>query len=69
MPFLIILNLFLGRLFFNFKAWLIVEGALILIFLVYYYILSRKIISGINNAGRKGNVIDVEGEVVSERRS
>jgi len=67
LPFLIIFNLFFGRLFFSPKAWLITEGVLILVFFVYSYILSRKLMAGVKSAGRRGDVIDVEGEVVSDK--
>lgn len=64
LPFLIIFNLIFGRLFFNARTWLAIEGILIIIFIVYSYIFSRRII---NSVKRKDNVIDVEGEVIEER--
>lgn len=64
LPFLIILNLFFGRLFFSFRTWLAVGGVLIILFLVNSYIFSRRII---NSVRRKDNVIDVEGEVIQDR--
>jgi hypothetical protein len=64
LPFLIIFNLFFGRLFFNFRTWLVVGGVLIILFLVNSYIFSRRIIKSVR---RKDNVIDVEGEVVKDR--
>ena len=65
LPFLIIFNLIFGRLFFNTRHWLVIGGILILIFMVYSYIFSRRII---NNVKRKDNVIDVEGEVIQDSK-
>ncbi|MFA5287329.1 MAG: hypothetical protein WC394_03540 [Candidatus Omnitrophota bacterium] len=64
LPFLIIFNLFFGRLFFSFRTWLAVGGVLTIFFLVNSCIFSRRII---NNVRRRDNVIDVEGEVISDR--
>jgi hypothetical protein len=64
LPFLIIFNLFFGRLFFSLRVWLAVEGILIILFMINSYIFSRRII----NSVKKGdNVIDVEGEVIKDR--
>ncbi|PIP19493.1 MAG: hypothetical protein COT38_03055 [Candidatus Omnitrophica bacterium CG08_land_8_20_14_0_20_41_16] len=64
LPFLIVFNLIFGRLFFNTRHWLTIEGVLILLFMLYSYIFSRRII---NSVRRKDNVIDVEGEIVKEK--
>jgi membrane protein implicated in regulation of membrane protease activity len=66
LPFLIIFNLFFGRLFFSFKAWLAIEGILVGLFVISAYIFSRRIIKNMKEKSR-GNVIDVEAEVVNER--
>jgi len=66
LPFLIIFNLFFGRLFFSFKVWLAIEGILVGLFVISAYIFSRRIIKNMKEKSR-GNVIDVEAEVVNER--
>jgi hypothetical protein len=64
LPILILLNLFLGWLFFKPLTWLAIEGALVLLFMLNSYILARSI----SSASRKNRkIIDVEGEVVEER--
>ncbi len=64
LPFLIILNLFFGWIFFSVRAWALIEILLIIALMIYSYILSRKIISRVNNAGKRDNAIDVEGKVI-----
>lgn len=66
LPFLIIFNLFFGRLFFKLKVWLCVEGVLIVLFMISSYVFSRRIMDNLRRKSR-GNVIDVEGEVIKER--
>lgn len=66
LPFLIIFNLFFGWLYLSLKAWLISESILIIIFLFYSYVLSRKIISQGGSFVRRANVIDTEGEVIGD---
>lgn len=66
LPFLIIFNLFFGRMFFSPRIWLAVEGVLIILFLINSYIFSRRIINSVKRKD-KGNVIDVEGEVIKDR--
>lgn len=68
LPFLIIFNLFFGWVFFGFKAWIIVEVILVFVLMVYSYILSKKIISKANGPSKRSNAIDVEGEVVHDRK-
>ncbi|MFY9402132.1 MAG: hypothetical protein WAQ07_01830 [Candidatus Omnitrophota bacterium] len=68
LPFLIFFNLFFGRIFFSLKLWLIIEGVLILIFFLYSYILSKKLLSGVNNLQKRSGVIDVEAEVVDKNK-
>jgi hypothetical protein len=65
LPLLIIFNLFFGKLFFNTRTWLIVEGVLLLIFIIFSYIFSKNIL---NSVKRRNNVIDVEGEVVEDSK-
>ena len=64
LPFLVIFNLFFGRLFFSLRVWLAVEGVLIIFFIVNAYIFSKRII---NSVKKRDNVIDVEGEVIKDR--
>ncbi len=73
LPFLIIFNFLFGWMFFGFKTWLIIQLVLVLIFTLYSYILSRKIISQFSEVAKNPggvakdpNVIDVEGEVVNK---
>ena len=68
LPFLIIFNFFFGWIFFGFKAWIIIEIILVAIFIIYSYILSRKIISGVNNGARRKGAIDVDSEVIREKK-
>lgn len=64
LPFLIIFNLFFGRVFFSLRVWLAVEGILIILFVVNAYIFSKRII---NSVKKRDNVIDVEGEVIQDK--
>jgi antibiotic biosynthesis monooxygenase (ABM) superfamily enzyme len=64
LPFLIIFNFFFGWIFFGLRAWILIEIILIIILMIYPYILSRKIMSGVNSAGKRRNAIDVEGKVI-----
>ncbi len=64
LPAFILLNLFFGRLFFKITHWLVIEGVLILLFLLSAYIHARRIFSPRTKAV---NVIDVEGKVVEDR--
>ena len=70
LPMLIILNLFFGKLIFNStRLWLGVEGALILLFIIRIYAFTRKISEMVKPQSRsRGQVIDVEGEVVEEKQ-
>ncbi len=68
LPFLIIFNLFFGWLFLGVRAWLVIGLGLSLVFVIYSYLLSRRISSGIKNPAVKGNVIDVEGEVLPDKK-
>ncbi|MFA6358099.1 MAG: hypothetical protein WCY09_05480 [Candidatus Omnitrophota bacterium] len=64
LPFLIIFNLFFGRLIFNStRLWLGVEAVLVLIFVIKINILARKI-----NRQFKPNskIVDIQGYVVEE---
>ena len=65
LPFLIIFNLIFGLLFFPVRTWLAIEGILIILFMFYSYIFSRRILNSIKG---KDNVIDVEGEVVEDKK-
>lgn len=84
LPLLIILNLLFGRVLFNSTyLWLGIEAALILIFIIKIHIFMRKILQQFGPEGRglgsgtqshrqqggpHGRVIDVEGEVVEEKK-
>ncbi|MFC1675318.1 hypothetical protein ACFL1K_05495 [Candidatus Omnitrophota bacterium] len=66
LPFLIFFNLFFGWMFLRPAHWLLLEGLLILFFLINSYIITRKVVS---TASRYDNTIDTEGEVVDERKN
>ncbi|OQB09746.1 MAG: hypothetical protein BWY16_00927 [Candidatus Omnitrophica bacterium ADurb.Bin205] len=68
LPFLIIFNLFFGWLFFGVRVWLAIGLGLSLVFVIYSYLLSRRISFGINKPASKGNIIDVEAEVLPEKK-
>ena len=65
LPFLIVFNLLFGWMFFKLLAWLLIEGILILLFILNARIAVRKIFS---SSSKRSNVIDIEGEVVEEKR-
>ena len=62
--FLIIANLLFGRIFFRASHWLLLELTLILIAILNSVIFTRKMSSSFR---KRGNVIDVEGEVVEDK--
>jgi uncharacterized membrane protein len=64
LPFLIILNLFFGLIFFKPLIWLTVGILLIMLFFVNSFLLAKKITSF--SSKRNSKVIDVEGEVIKE---
>lgn len=64
LPLPIFLNLFFGWIFFKPKIWLLIEGILILLFLINSYVLARRISAFTT---KKDNVVDVEGEVIEDR--
>ncbi len=67
LPFLIIFNLFFGKLIFHStRLWLGVEAVLVLIFVLKINIFLRKISQSFNNKPR-GKVIDISGQVVDEK--
>jgi len=65
LPFLIIFNLLFGWMFFKLLAWLLIEVGLVLLFMLSARIAMRKVFSA---PSRRGNVIDIEGEAVDEKR-
>jgi len=66
LPFLIILNLFFGKLIFNStRLWLGVEAILILLFILKINLIARKFTQ---NYKPQGKVIDVEGHVVEDKK-
>ena len=71
LPMLIILNLFFGKLVFNStRLWLGVEGVLLLLFMIKIHAFTRKISEQFSRPANRsrGKVVDVEGEVVEEKR-
>ncbi|MDD4894887.1 MAG: hypothetical protein PHW54_06215 [Candidatus Omnitrophica bacterium] len=66
LPALIIFNFLFGWIFFKPLHWLIIEGVLILLFVIKGLLFTRRIIS--NSPRKHGNAIDVEAEVVEDRR-
>lgn len=67
LPILIVLNLLFGWMFFRPLVWLLIEAALILIFLLNSFAAAKKIISG--PPLKRRSAIDVEAEVVDEDKS
>jgi len=70
LPMLIMLNLFFGKLIFSStRLWLGVEGVLVLLFIIKIHAFTRKISEQLKPGGHgRRNVIDVEGEVIEEKR-
>jgi len=84
LPMLIMFNLFFGKLIFNStRLWLVIEAALIFLFIIKIHAFTRKIREQFRSAGsgwpadsqgdqpksrNRGRVIDVEGEVVEEKQ-
>ncbi len=70
LPFLIVLNLFLGWIFLKPAYWLGLEAALIVLFAVNGLILVKKINSSFPQAKYsrriRGNAVDTKGEVIKE---
>ena len=66
LPALILLNLFFGWMFLKPLAWIILEGVLVLLFLLNSYLLVRKVRKWSQPEGR---IIDVKGEVVEEKKA
>ena len=64
LPLLILLNLFLGWMFFKPLTWLAIEGVLVFLFLLNSYILARRISS---SSRKNKKIIDVEGEALEEK--
>jgi len=69
LPILLMFNLFFGWLFFAPLIWLSIEGILLVLFFVNSLILLRRISSMTSKVspGREG-AIDVEGEIVEDKR-
>jgi len=67
LPFLIVFNLFFGRILFKTSLWLLIEAVLVLLFLLSSMITVRRIISTVGSKGRK-DAIDVQGQVVDEKK-
>jgi hypothetical protein len=66
LPALILLNLFFGWMFLKTSTWLVLEGILILLLVLNSYFLIRKVKRW--SVPAPGNIIDVHGEVVDEKR-
>lgn len=65
LPLLIGFNLFFGWIFFKPLVWLLIEVFLILLFILNAQIVMRKIFS---TTSKHDNAIDVEGEVVEDKK-
>lgn len=65
LPFLLVFNLFFGWIFFKPLQWLLVEGILILFFILNSWVVTKKIFSRSSRHKDKG-AIDVEGKVITE---
>jgi len=65
LPFLIVLNLLFGWMFLKPLHWLLVEGIMISLFIINVRIAATKIYPP---RPKQGNVIDVEGKVVEEKK-
>ena len=63
LPFLIVTNLLFGKLFFKTGAWLVIEGILLVLFLINSFIGLRHIHSSSSRQSRRKDVIDIEGKV------
>lgn len=73
LPFLIIFNLFFGKAIFNSpRLWLGIEAILILIFILKINIMAQKIKQQFTSGGRnrkpKGEIIDIPGQVIEEKK-
>lgn len=73
LPILIIFNLFFGKLIFSStRLWLGVEAGLILLLIININIMASKISRGFTSSGQnhspQGNIIDIEGEIVEEKK-
>ena len=66
LPFLLIFNLFFGRIFFKPRLWLIIEALLFLIILATGYIAIRRV--KVYSALHRKEVIDVQGEVIGDKK-
>ncbi|MFA5275623.1 MAG: hypothetical protein WC417_01860 [Candidatus Omnitrophota bacterium] len=65
LPLLFLFNLFFGWMFFKPLTWLAIEGIILLLILINALILVRKVSS---LQKKHSNVIDVEGEVIEEKK-
>ena len=66
LPALIIFNFLFGWIFFKPLHWLIIEAVLILLFIIKGSLFTRRIISA--SSRKRDNAIDVEAEVVEDKR-
>jgi hypothetical protein len=58
-------NLLFGWMFLKPLHWLFIEGIMILLFIINAHIAARKIFP---SSSKHGNAIDIEGEVVEEKK-
>ena len=66
LPFLIVFNLFFGKLVFSsLRLWLTIEAVLVLIFILKVNIFLRKLTQP--SGKPRGKVIDISGQVVDEK--
>lgn len=69
LPIIILFNLFFGWMFFPARAWLFIEGILIILFFINSFIFLRRVSNMASGANpQRDGVIDVEGEIVEEKR-
>lgn len=64
LPFLMMLNLFFGWMFFKLTAWLFIELGLVLLFVLNSVIFTKKLFSAVP---RSSGVIDIEARVVEDK--
>ena len=65
LPLIFLINLIFGWMFFKPLTWFAIEGVILLLILINSLLLVRKISSLTKT---KSNVIDIEGEVIEEKK-
>ncbi|MCX5711495.1 MAG: hypothetical protein NTY47_00255, partial [Candidatus Omnitrophica bacterium] len=67
LPFLIVLNLFFGWMFFKPATWLFVEAALAVILLINSWFFVKKISSQTQSRTKRKGSIDIEAQVLDDK--